>query len=930
MSVAVGIGAVLSLFIIIGSAHAAFGGPTCNVPTDYATIQGAVNDAGCTTINVAAGTYTEHVTVNRSVVLNGANMGTLGSSTSRVPESIVDGTDTDAAFIVNADNVTIDGFTVRNGSNGGFQSGIWSAGTNDNLVIQNNVITANAVGVGPFCGTNCTIQRNLFDSNNKGGSAGGTAIYLENSTGLTINNNEFRNHTVNNPVLLATTVATSPSHTSLTFTNNSLHGNSFSNAYILGVSGGTFTNNWILPASDSTGIAFGGGDSNIQVTGNTIINGARGVRVEDDGYGIGNNSGVVINRNNLSGDTNYGIGNLSAGTVDGTCNWWGAANGPGPVGPGSGSPVTTNVTFSNWLTTSDLSGACNGPLPTVTVTIHKYVDGVHADTTNAENLSFPMQSSWNDPGGIGVGSGSYALAPSTYDAQTSNMNSGAGYSTNEDTTGPNVGASCADGKPFALVAYSTGDSEAAAFAAASSTASPALTNITTNKHVIVWNKDCTPATLTIVKKAINANDTFNFTVTGGPSTPSVLAITTVGGSGTSSPIQLESGTYNVNELTPPSGWTLNNVSCVYNNQSVGNSIAGGEQITVDAGDAVTCTFTNTKQLPDVTVTIIKAINGAHATAANANSAAFTMVSSWNAANLGGAGSGSYTLGPVGFNTANAYEAVTSNMTAGSSYTTNEDTSTSVVGPNCAAGKPFALNGYSTGDSQAAAQAAPVTATIPSFTNITTNKYVIVWNVPCASTPPPPPANACDLNTTPAGFTRVNGGNGNDHVTLAPNTMYVDKGGNNVITAGNGPHIICTGSGNDSITVGNGDNIIDAGGGNNVVKTGNGNQNIKTGSGNDAITIGNGASTIDAGGGNNSVTTGNGDQTVTTGAGNDNVTTGNGDDTINVGNGNNTVKSGAGKDSITSGSGNDNLDGGAGNSDKCVAGGGNNIKTGCEL
>jgi hypothetical protein len=44
--------------------------------------------------------------------------------------------------------------------------------------------------------------------------------------------------------------------------------------------------------------------------------------------------------------------------VDGTCNWWGAANGPGPVGPGSGSKVTAGVDFTPWLYTSDLTGPC--------------------------------------------------------------------------------------------------------------------------------------------------------------------------------------------------------------------------------------------------------------------------------------------------------------------------------------------------------------------------------------------------------------------------------------------------------------------------------------------------------------------------------------------------------------------------------------------
>ena len=150
---------------------------------------------------------------------------------------------------------------------------------------------------------------------------------------------------------------------------------------------------------------------------------------------------------------------------------------------------------------------------------------------------------------------------------------------------------------------------------------------------------------------------------------------------------------------------------------------------------------------DVTVTIVKNIGGVHATAGNASSASFPMASSWDAVNLGGPGSGTYPLSTVGFNTPNPYEAVTSNMTNGSDYTTNEDTSTSVVGPNCASGQQFRLVGYTTGSSLALAQASTPTTTVPSFTNFTTNRWVIVWNEPCVATPPPLCNGAVPLTQT---------------------------------------------------------------------------------------------------------------------------------------------------------------------------------------
>jgi hypothetical protein len=57
---------------------------------------------------------------------------------------------------------------------------------------------------------------------------------------------------------------------------------------------------------------------------------------------------LIAHNNNIAGNT-FGLQN-NAGPVNAQSNWWGAANGPGPVGPGSGDAVSINVDFSNWLT----------------------------------------------------------------------------------------------------------------------------------------------------------------------------------------------------------------------------------------------------------------------------------------------------------------------------------------------------------------------------------------------------------------------------------------------------------------------------------------------------------------------------------------------------------------------------------------------------
>src|SRR6476620_8988770 len=91
---------------------------TCSVPSSgYPTIQAAVNDITCATINVAPGVYTENVTVPRAVVLNGAQAGQpIGSRVSGGPaESVLTGADpagSVAVLTITASNVTVDGFTI--------------------------------------------------------------------------------------------------------------------------------------------------------------------------------------------------------------------------------------------------------------------------------------------------------------------------------------------------------------------------------------------------------------------------------------------------------------------------------------------------------------------------------------------------------------------------------------------------------------------------------------------------------------------------------------------------------------------------------------------------------------------------------------------------------------------------------------------------
>lgn len=70
---------------------------------------------------------------------------------------------------------------------------------------------------------------------------------------------------------------------------------------------------------------------------------------DNSNYGvlIDSNSNASIYHCNITGNASYGV--YSANTsVDAKSNWWGASDGPGGSGPGSGDAVSGNVVYSSW------------------------------------------------------------------------------------------------------------------------------------------------------------------------------------------------------------------------------------------------------------------------------------------------------------------------------------------------------------------------------------------------------------------------------------------------------------------------------------------------------------------------------------------------------------------------------------------------------
>ena len=366
--------AVVFAVMTFGGNKTRAAGPICTVPGDYGTIQAAVNDVGCTTINVGPGSYVENLIIARALVLNGAQAGnsvgarTFGSG----GESKITG-----QISVQAAGVTIDGFSL---TNPGQTLGILIKTAGDSAVITNNII--DTIG-------NATMTT----------FGGAQAIYLENGPdNVQVVDNSITN--IQSLVQSSKGILIGDSGSANASLNILVEGNSISNvksgwrgAY------GVQVNNGASTAAAATGF------TTVTIQDNVIADLAGGINPEPanpnrgwaHAIGLeGDTPGVVVNGNSISNvidanpipgadavavffesnpsfSTGQVNGNsfdnvafgivvhplLSGAPVNGACNWWGSADGPGPVGPGSGAGVSPNVTYSPWQTSP--GGACVGP-----------------------------------------------------------------------------------------------------------------------------------------------------------------------------------------------------------------------------------------------------------------------------------------------------------------------------------------------------------------------------------------------------------------------------------------------------------------------------------------------------------------------------------------------------------------------------------------
>jgi parallel beta-helix repeat protein len=258
--------------------------------TPYATIQDAVNGANPgDTILADPGMYFEHVTIDKPLTLQGAQHG-MDARTRSVPsfqESIVSNAEGD--FQIEADNVTIDGFTLQgvtsnpNTDPAALGAAIWTnpgfSGTHGGVRIVNNIIQDNIAGIElDNDGTSqAQVQFNLFRDNVQPGAGGGTDVEV--NFGLSkalIDSNVFANTSF---VEDAWALGVSAPSDHVTFSNNSVtnHGRG---VYFYNTSDATVTGNTILGASHYAIGLFGNNgspaNSSFTIANNTLDAEGRG------------------------------------------------------------------------------------------------------------------------------------------------------------------------------------------------------------------------------------------------------------------------------------------------------------------------------------------------------------------------------------------------------------------------------------------------------------------------------------------------------------------------------------------------------------------------------------------------------------------------------------------------------------------------------
>jgi nitrous oxidase accessory protein NosD len=388
-----------------------------------ATIQHAVDEtAAGDTVDLAAGTYVEQVTIGKPLTLRGPNAGVDPNTEPRGAEAIVDGGG-GIAIRPDAEGITIDGLTVSTSDAGEpIYTGVSDI---DGLTIANDIVGSGVRAITiETAGEGISIEHNLIEGKGYGvilaeGAyrdlavednvfAGPLDYYAMFNAGGSFEGFELRGNTVGEASNIGGSViggtvsgnvfdVDSPGSIGLqidlhesVLTGNAFEGHGttaclqlFGSQYGLDPSTDATVTENSFHDCDAFAIQLSPDMERIAIAGNTIVRAYDGVDTRDITSWDPSGAEIRIFANRIVNSAHMGVANTVGGTLDARGNWWGCNAGPTTDGSSACDTISPGVDASSWLL---LTAAAE---PTSVLVGHSSTIGARIDSDSAGVPSLP-------------------------------------------------------------------------------------------------------------------------------------------------------------------------------------------------------------------------------------------------------------------------------------------------------------------------------------------------------------------------------------------------------------------------------------------------------------------------------------------------------------------------------------------------------------